>query len=123
MVVLPSLCNQNPIELKENDFEQINFVINQLVKANYQQLYIPVRPEHIQLESFQKLKKNTCVNLLNQYLQVEQNEFFIDLSKDESLEEVKLFIDEAIEQLLIKDELPKGYLAKSFKYGEGYFSF
>ena len=98
LVVLPSLCNQNPIELKENDFEQINFVINQLVKANYQQLYIPVRPEHIQLESFQKLKKNTCVNLLNQYLQVEQNEFFIDLSKDESLEEVKLFIDEAIEQ-------------------------
>lgn len=57
LVVLPSLCNQNPIELKENDFEQINFVINQLVKANYQQLYIPVRPEHIQLESFQKLKK------------------------------------------------------------------
>lgn len=121
LVVLPSLCSQNSTELKEYDFEQINFVINQLVKAGYQQLYIPVRPEHIQLESFQKLKKNSCVKLLNQYLKVDQNEFFIDLSKDEPPEEIKLFIDEAIEQLLINDELPKGYLAKSFKYGEGVF--
>ncbi|UNW06394.1 hypothetical protein MOV98_12600 [Acinetobacter variabilis] len=42
LVVLPTLCNANLTELKPFDFDQIQFVINQLSKAGYKQLYMPV---------------------------------------------------------------------------------
>src|SRR5690606_30720612 len=47
LVVLPTLCNVKQTTLKTFDFEQIQFVINQLSNAGYSQLYMPVRPEHI----------------------------------------------------------------------------
>ncbi|MDV2440214.1 DUF3987 domain-containing protein [Acinetobacter gerneri] len=99
LVVLPHLCNTKKPALKAFDFERIQFVIQQLSKAGYQQLYMPIRPEQIQLEPFKQLEQNTAVKLLNQYLKIDQNEYFIDLSKDESIEEVTAFIDESIEQL------------------------
>jgi uncharacterized protein (DUF927 family) len=121
LVVLPHLCNANKTELKAFDFEQIQYVIQQLSKAGYTQLYLPVRPENIQLEPFKQLEQNTAVKLLNQYLKVDQNEYFIELSKDESIEEVTAFIDEAIELFPSIDILPKGHLAKPFRYGDGVF--
>lgn len=121
LVVLPHLCNKHLIELRSLDFEQIQFVIQQLSKAGYTQLYMPVRAEHIQLEAFQNLEKNTAVTLLNQYLKIDESEFFIELSKDESREEVTAFIDEAIELLPQKSILPKGHLIKPFRYGDGVF--
>ena len=99
LVVLPTLCNTNQIELKAFDFEQIQFVINQLSKAGYIQLYLPVRPEHINLEPFQKLEQNTAVRLLNQYQKADQSEFLTNLYKDEGVEEVLAFIQFSIEQL------------------------
>ena len=121
LVVLPTLCNKHLTELKAFDFEQIQFVINQLSKAGYTQLYLPVRAEHIQLEPFQKLEQNMAVRLLNQTVQYEEISFHTDLSKDEDTEEVQAFIDEAIEALPEKTNLPKGHLAKPFKYGDGVF--
>lgn len=121
LLVLPHLCNANKTELKAFDFEQIQYVIQQLSKAGYTQLYLPVRPENIQLEPFKQLEQNTAVKLLNQYLKVDQNEYFIELSKDESIEEVTAFIDEAIELFPSIDILPKGHLAKPFRYGDGVF--
>ena len=38
LVLLPTLCNKHQIELKPFDFEQIQFVINQLSQAGYKQL-------------------------------------------------------------------------------------
>ncbi|WP_336019122.1 hypothetical protein [Acinetobacter lwoffii] len=67
LVVLPTLCSKHQAELKAFNFKQIQFVINQLSKAGYTKLYLPVRPEHINLEPFQKLEQNTAVRLLNQY--------------------------------------------------------
>jgi len=99
LVILPNLCSTNKTELKPFDFEQIEFVINQLAKAGYQKLYMPVRPEHIQLEAFQSLEKNTTVLLLNQYQKAEQSEFLTNLYKDDDAEEVQAFIQFSIEQL------------------------
>ena len=53
LVLLPTLCNSTLPVLKPFDFEQMQFVINQLAQAGYQQLYMPVRPEH--LEAFKPL--------------------------------------------------------------------
>jgi putative DNA primase/helicase len=121
LVLLPTLCNKKKIELKPFDFEQIQFVIQQLKMSGFVRLYIPVRPEHIHLESFQSLEQNTSVRLLSQYLKIDENEFLIELSKDESIEEVTAFIDEAIELLPKKELFPKGHFAKPFRYGDGVF--
>ena len=121
LVVLPTLCNANLTELKAFDFEQIQFVINQLSKAGYTKLYLPVRPEQMHLEPFKALEQNTAVRLLNQYLKMGVSEFQIELTQYESLSEVLAFIDEAIEALPEKSNLPKGHLAKPFKYGDGVF--
>ena len=99
LVVLPTLCNTNQTELKAFDFEQIQFVINQLSKAGYTKLYLPVRPEQIHLEPFKALEQNTAVRLLNQYLKMGVSEFYYQLVKDENTADILAFIDEAIEQL------------------------
>ena len=44
LVLLPTLCNSTLPVLKPFDFEQMQFVINQLAQAGYQQLYMPIRP-------------------------------------------------------------------------------
>jgi hypothetical protein len=99
LVILPTLCSTHKTELKPFDFEQIQFVINQLSKAGYTQLYLPVRPEYINLELFKALEQNTAAQLLNQYQKVDQSEFLTNLYKDEDVEEVQAFIQFAIEQL------------------------
>lgn len=99
LVILPTLCSTKPNPLKGFDFKQIEFVIKQLSQAGYKQLYMPVRAEHIQLEAFQQLEKNTAVRLLNQTIQYEQNSLHIDLKSDDSIEEVVGFICETIELL------------------------
>lgn len=121
LVLLPTLCSKHQTELKPFDFEQIQFVINQLSKAGYKHLYLPVRPEQINLEPFKALEQNTAVRLLNQYLKIGVSEFQIELTQYESLSEVLAFIDEAIEALPEKTSLPKGHLAKPFRYGDGVF--
>lgn len=121
LVVLPTLCHTKQNELKPFDFEQIQFVINQLSKAGYQQLYLPVRPEYIQLDAFQKLEQNTVVRLLNQYQKIGESEFLTELGRADDIEEVKAFISEAIGILPQKDLLPKGHLANPYRYGDGHF--
>ena len=103
LVLLPNLCSGKKSELKPFDFEQIQFVINQLSQVGYKQLYLPVRPEHIQLEAFQSLEKNTAVRLLNQHIVIDDNgidtEFLIELYKEDASEEVAIFLDESIKRL------------------------
>ncbi|PJI36519.1 DUF3987 domain-containing protein [Acinetobacter pseudolwoffii] len=99
LVVLPTLCSKNQTELKPFDFEKIQFVINQLSKAGYTKLYMPVTINQMHLKPFQNLEQNTAVRLLNQYLKIGVTEFQIELTQYESLSEVLDFIDEAIEQL------------------------
>lgn len=121
LVVLPTLCSNHKTELKPFDFEQIQFVINQLSQAGYKQLYLPVRIEQMHLEPFKALEQNTAVRLLCQYLKIGVSEFQIELSQYESVSEVLAFIDEAIEALPVKNILPKGHLAKPMKWENGHF--
>lgn len=121
LVLLPTLCSNHKTELKPFDFEQIQFVINQLSQAGYKQLYMPVRIEQMHLEPFKALEQNTAVRLLCQYLKMGVSEFQIELTQDESVSEVLAFIDEAIEALPIKSILPKGHLAKPMKWENGHF--
>lgn len=121
LVILPTLCNAKQAALKPFDFEQIQFAINQLSQAGYRQLYMPVRPEHIQLEPFQKLAQNTAVRLLNQYTEYGGSAFLTELYKDDDAEDVAAFIQLAIEQLPADKALPKGHLAKPFRMDDGAF--
>ena len=99
LVVLPTLCNTKLGELKAFDFEQMQYVINQLSKSGFNRLYMPVRPEQIQLEAFQNLEKNSPVRLLNQFQKAGESEFLTEFLQDDDAEEVKAFLDYAIEQL------------------------
>lgn len=99
LVVLPSLCDSHYTEFKSFDFEQMQFVINQLSKSGFDRLYMPVRPEYIQLEAFQNLEKNSPVRLLNQFQKAGESEFLTELLQDDEAEEVQAFLDYAIEQL------------------------
>lgn len=121
LVVLPTLCSKHQTALKPSDFKQIQFVINQLSAAGYTQLYLPVRPEQLQLEPFKALEQNTAVRLLNQYLKVGVSEFYFQFIKDEDTAEIRAFLDEAIEALSEKANLPQGHLAKPFKMDDGAF--
>ena len=119
LVLLPTLCNSKQTALKAFDFEQIQFVINQLSIAGYTKLYMPVRPEQMQIEAFQNLEKNTSGRLLNQFQKVGSSEFLNELLKEDAAEEVQAFLDEAIEHLTELDPLPKGHIAKPFKMDDG----
>lgn len=92
LVVLPTLCNKHQTELKQLDLKQIQAVINQLSRAGYTQLYMPVRPEHIE---FKKLEQHTAVRLLNQYTDTN----FIDLTQYDEDEDVLDFINYSIASL------------------------
>lgn len=103
LVLLPSLCDAQHTEFKPFDFEQMQYVINQLSKAGHTKLYMPVRPEHIQLEGFQKLEQDTALRLLNQHIVIDEQgiktDYFIELYKDDDVEDVVIFIDESIKRL------------------------
>lgn len=103
LVILPSLCDAQHTEFKPFDFEQMAFGIHQLAKAGYTKLYMPVRPEHIQLEGFQKLEQDTALRLLNQHIVIDEQgiktDYLIELYKDDDIEDVTLFIDESIKRL------------------------
>lgn len=117
LVVLPTLCSKRLIELKSHDFEQIRFVINQLFQASYKQLYLPIRPEQMQLDPFKKLEQNTAVRLLNHY----HDGYECDLSQYDETEQVQESISHAIASLSKQNPLPKGHLAQPFKIDDNSF--
>lgn len=95
LVLLPTLCSNHKTELKPYDFNQIQFVINQLSQAGYTKLYLPVRPEQMHLEPFKALEQNTAVRLLNHY----HNGYECDLSQYDEADQVQVSFDYAIEAL------------------------
>lgn len=115
LVLLPTLCNSTLPVLKPFDFEQMQFVINQLAQAGYQQLYMPVLPEH--LSAFKPLEENTAVRLLLQ----SEGANHIDLKWDDCVDDVQAFLKDSIERLPKGEVLPKGHLAKPFKMDDNSF--
>lgn len=93
LVVLDHLCNAHQKTIiSKRDIDQIQYVINQLSQAGYTQLYMPVRPEHIE---FKKLEQHTAVRLLNQYTDTN----FIDLTQYDEDEDVLDFLNYSIASL------------------------
>ncbi len=121
LVILQDLCRQPLKELKAFDFEQIQSVVNQLSKAGYKGLYMPVRAEHIQLEPFQRLEQHTELRLLNQFQLIGEKEYLTELSQDEDALEIEAFLQDAIALLPEQYSLPKGHIAKPMKWEKGYF--
>lgn len=121
LVILHGLCRPLLKELNAFDFEQIQSVVNQLSKAGYKRLYMPVRAEHIQLELFQKLEQHTELRLINQSQMMGENEYLTELSQDEDALEVEAFLQDAIALLPEQYTLPKGHLSKPMKWEKGYF--
>lgn len=121
LVVMPNLCKAKLRELKPFDFDQIQFVINQLSQSGYEQLYMPVRAEHIKNLSFQNLEQNTSIRLFSQCHTIDGQDFICELLQHESKEDVKTFLDNAIGLLPKQIVLPKGHLAKPLKWEKGYF--
>jgi hypothetical protein len=121
LVVLPHLCSKHRKQLKSFDFKQIEYVVNQLAQAGYTQLYMPVRSDYVEQDDYLNLEQTTAVRLLSQCIKIDgcDNDFLVQLSEDESGEEIKAFLDEAIEQLPPQNALPKGHLAKPFKLDDG----
>lgn len=117
LVVLPTLSCKYLTELKAFDFEQIQFVSKQLSNAGYTQLYMPVRPEHIQLEPFQKLELKTEIKLLNQHI----GNNYIDLNADDDVKNVQVFLSDSIDLISKNPPLSKGDLANHFRFGNGFF--
>lgn len=103
LIILPGLFDAQHTEFKPFDFEQMQFVINQLSKAGYTKLYMPVRPEYIQFDGFQNLEQDTAVRLLNQHIVIDEqgikNDYLIELYKDDNAEDIAIFIDESIKRL------------------------
>lgn len=93
LVLLPTLCSTSLPVLKPFDFEQMQFVINQLSQAGYQQLYLPVRREDS--EAFKPLEESTAVRLLLQCV----GSNYIELTQREDVENVQAFLQDSIEQL------------------------
>lgn len=93
LVVLNHLCTTHQKPINKHDIEQIQYVINQLSRAGYTQLYMPVRPEHIEL--FKELEQHTAVRLLNQYTDTN----FIDLTQYDEDEDVLDFLNYSIASL------------------------
>lgn len=100
LVILPHLCNEQTATLKIHDFKQILFVINQLSNAGYKKLYLPVRPEHLGQDGFQKIAQNTSVKLLNQYVEDTDGSDLIDLNKYDDATVVSAFLDQTVNMTL-----------------------
>ncbi len=121
LTILPALCTAEQKPLRPFDFEQIQYLINQLSQAGYKHIYMPVMPDLFKSDAFKSLEEKTAVRLLNQYQKVGDTEFLTMLTRDEDSEEVGAFIDEAIALLPQKNPLPKGHLAKPMKWEDGHF--
>lgn len=92
LVVLPNLCKSKKLELKPIDCNQIQFVIHELSNAGYEQIYMPIRPEHKLLRG---LNMQAPFRVIEQFTQNEA----IDLSQYDDARDVKLFLDDAIQRL------------------------
>lgn len=99
LVVLSGLCRSRQRELKASDFEQIKLIIYQLSSAGYKQLYMPVRDEWLSTQSFQRLAKDTSIKLFSQSQSIDDHDFYLGFTQDESKDDIKALIDIAISPL------------------------
>lgn len=112
LVMLPTLCTHPLREHSKTDIQQIQFVVQLLFKSGYEQLYIPLRPEHKTLR--QQLEVSPQAKFIEQYTAEDS----IDLSQYDDVRDVQIFFDESI-KAIPQSVLPAGHIAKPFKLDDG----
>lgn len=96
LVILPNLCQGKITELKSFDLKQIEFVIEQLTRAGYQQLYLPVKPEQLKNQDLQVLTDKGRAKLLDQYKWANDG-LFVALDQYDEIEAVTEFFKQSIQ--------------------------
>lgn len=99
LAILPTLCRTPKQCLDNIDYKQVIDVIKQLEKTGYKQIYIPVRPEHMNHQNFKKIVENSEAILLNQSIKEGEIEYFCDLHKDDDTIEIQNFLNMATHYL------------------------
>lgn len=102
LAVLPDMCKTTSTALKQADVNTIEAVINQLWNAGYKQLYIPTRPQN--KEILLEIAQNQKAQLIDQY---RNDGTFMEITKYETAQEVQAFIDDAIKELPVFQEVWK----------------
>ncbi|ENV18713.1 MULTISPECIES: YfjI family protein [Acinetobacter] len=102
LVVLPDLCRTKNLTLKQVDVNNIEAVINQLWNAGYKQLYIPTRPQN--KEILLEIARSQKAQLIDQY---RNDGTFMEITQYETAQEVQAFIDDAVKELPVFQEVWK----------------
>lgn len=102
LAVLPDLCKTTNPTLKQADISTIEAVIKQLWNAGYKQLYIPTRPQNKDI--LIKIVRSQKTQLIDQY---RNDGTFMEITQYETAHEVESFIDNAIQELPIFQEVWK----------------
>lgn len=113
LVLLPTLCTQSLRVPTSSDVNQIEMVVNQLANAGFQELYMPVRSEY--KASLKILEQNINIQFIEQFT----DRLLIDLSKFDEVEQVQIFLDDAIAHYSKECVFAKGHLAKPFLMKNG----
>ncbi|WP_411671029.1 YfjI family protein [Acinetobacter baumannii] len=102
LVVLPDMCKTTNTTLKLNNVNTIEAVINQLWNTGYKQLYIPTRPQN--KEILLEIAQSKKAQLIDQY---RNDGTFMEITQYETAQEVQAFIDDAIKELPVFQEVWK----------------
>lgn len=102
LAVLPDICKTTNTALKQADVNTIEAVINQLWNAGYKQLYIPTRPQN--KEILLEIAQSQKAQLIDQY---RNDGTFMEITQYETAQEVQAFIDDAVKELPVFQEVWK----------------
>ncbi|WP_196074402.1 MULTISPECIES: YfjI family protein [Acinetobacter] len=102
LAVLPDMCKTTNTALKHADINTIEVVVKQLWNAGYKQLYIPTRPQNKQI--LLEIARSQKAQLIEQY---RNDGSFMEITQDETVQEVQAFIDDAIKDLPVFQEVWK----------------
>lgn len=102
LAVLPDICKTTNTALKQADVNTIEVVMNQLWNAGYKQLYIPTRPQN--KEILLEIAQSQKAQLIDQY---RNDGTFMEITQYETAQEVQAFIDDAVKELPVFQEVWK----------------
>lgn len=102
LAVSPDMCKTTNTALKQADLNTIEAVIKQLWGAGYKQLYIPTRPQNKQI--LLEIAQSKKAQLIDQY---RDDGNFMEITQYETADEVQAFINDAIRDLPVFQEVWK----------------
>lgn len=102
LVVLNDLCRSQKGNLKPFDIQKIRFIVDLLKNAGYQHLYLPIRPENLEMPELLEIAENYQVALLDQY-KWSNDGLFVELDQYDANDAVKEFFTRSIQPVVERD--------------------